>query len=166
MIKKYFDFSFFLLLESILKVNPEFDELIKSISDKDPVAKMLLSLIDKDIKTNVNYLKPSDKNDDMKFVNDTQVKRFIDAGQDPFDRATNSAKIGRTVRQILTTNGISVTDPQIEKFVNTYKNAWDKSFKKTSEGIHVVSGEEIRNWYLFDKYVPGGGQLNSSCMRY
>lgn len=166
MIKKYFDFSFFLLLESILKVNPEFGELIKSISDKDPVAKMLLSLIDKDINTNVNYLKPSDKNDDMKFVNDTQVKRFIDAGQDPFDRATNSAKIGRTVRQILTTNGISVTDPQIEKFVNTYKNTWDKSFKKTGEGIHVVSGEDIRDWYLVDKYVPGGGQLNSSCMRY
>ena len=166
MIKKYFDFSFFLLLESILKVNPEFDELIRSISDKDPVAKMLLSLIDKDIKTNVNYLKPSDKNDDMKFVNDTQVKRFIDAGQDPFDRATNSAKIGRTVRQILTTNGISVTDPQIEKFVNTYKNAWDKLFKKTGEGIHVVSGENIRDWYHVDKYVPGGGQLNSSCMRY
>ena len=166
MIKKYFDFRYFSLLESILKVNPEFDELIKSISDKDPVAKMLLSLIDKDIKTNVNYLKPSDKNDDMKFVNDTQVKRFIDAGQDPFDRATNSAKIGRTVRQILTANGISVTDPQIEKFVNTYKKYWDKSFKKTGEGIHLVSGEDIRDWYLVDKYVPGGGQLNNSCMRY
>ena len=80
-------------------------------------------------------LKTSDKNDDVKFVNDTQVKRFIDAGQDPFERATNSAKIGRTVRQILTANNISVTDQQIEKFVNTYKNAWDKSFKKTSEGI-------------------------------
>ena len=111
-------------------------------------------------------LKTSDKNDDVKFVNDTQVKRFIDAGQDPFERATNSAKIGRTVRQILTANNISVTDQQIEKFVNTYKNAWDKSFKKTSEGIHLVSGEDIRNWYLESKYVPGGGQLNNSCMRY
>ena len=166
MIKKYFDFRYFSLLESILKVNPDFDNLIKSISDRDTIAKTLLSLIDKDINTNVNYLKPSDKNDDMKFVNDTQVKRFIDAGQDPFDRAVNSAKIGRTVRQILTANGISVTDPQIEKFVNTYKSAWDKLFKKTGEGIHVVSGEDIRDWYLEDKYVPGGGQLNNSCMRY
>ena len=166
MIKRYFDFRYFSLLESILKVDPDFQKLIKSISDKDPVAGMLIALINQDIKTNVNYLKTSDKNDDMKFVNDTQVKRFIDAGQDPFDRATNSAKIGRTVRQILTANGISVTDQQVEKFVNTYKNAWDKNFKKTSEGIHLVSGEDIRNWYLEDKYVSGGGQLNSSCMRY
>lgn len=167
MMYKYFDFRYFTLLESILKVDPNFLSLIKSIADKgDAVGSMLNNLISKDIKTNVNYLKVSDKNDDMKFVNDTQVKRFIDAGQDPFDRATNSAKVGRTVRQILTTNGISVTDQQIEKFVNLYKNSWDKSFKKTGEGIHLVSGEDIRNWYHHSKYVPGGGQLNSSCMRY
>lgn len=167
MMYKYFDFRYFTLLESILKVDSNFLSLIKLIADKgDPVGSMLNNLISKDIKTNVNYLKVSDKNDDMKFVNDTQVKRFIDAGQDPFDRATNSAKVGRTVRQILTTNGISVTDQQIEKFVNLYKNSWDKSFKKTAEGIHLVSGEDIRNWYHHSKYVPGGGQLNSSCMRY
>lgn len=166
MIKKYFDFRYFSLLESILKVDPDFNKLIKSISDTDTIAKTLLSLMDKDINTNVNYLKPSDKNDDMKFLNDTQVQRFIDAGQDPFDRAINSAKIGRTVRQILISNGITVTDTQIEKFVNTYKNSWDKLFKKTGEDISVVSGEDIRYWYLEDKYVPGGGQLNSSCMRY
>jgi len=166
MIKKYFDFRYFSLLESLLKIDKDLNFIISQISDKDPVAKMMRSLINQDIKTNVNYLKTSDKNDDVKFVNDTQVKRFIDAGQDPFERATNSAKIGRTVRQILTANNISVTDQQIEKFVNTYKNAWDKSFKKTSEGIHLVSGEDIRNWYLESKYVPGGGQLNNSCMRY
>jgi hypothetical protein len=166
MIKKYFDFKYLSLLESLLKIDKDLNLIISKISDKDPVAKMLSSLINQDIKTNVNYLKPSDKNDDIKFVNDTQVKRFIDAGQDPFDRATNSAKIGRTVRQILTSNGISVTDQQIEKFVNSYKNAWDKSLKKTQEGISLVSGEEIRNWYLESNYVPGGGQLNNSCMRY
>jgi hypothetical protein len=166
MIKKYFDFKYLSLLESLLKIDKDLNLIISKISDKDPVAKMLSSLINQDIKTNVNYLKPSDKNDDIKFVNDTQVKRFIDAGQDPFDRATNSAKIGRTVRQILTGNGISVTDQQIEKFVNSYKNAWDNSLKKTQQGISLVSGEEIRNWYLESNYVPGGGQLNNSCMRY
>ncbi len=166
MIRKYFDFRYFSLLESLLKIDKDLHLIISKLSDKDPVAKMLLSLINQDITTNVNYLKPSDKNDDVKFVNDTQVKRFLDAGQDPFDRASNSAKIGRTVRQILTANKIAVTDQQIEKFVNSYKNAWDKNFKKASEGIHLVSGEDIRNWYLEDKYVPGGGQLNSSCMRY
>lgn len=167
MMRGYFNFRVFSLLESILKVDPDFLSLIERINDKgDPVAKFLYSLVSKDIKTNANYLKVSDKNDDLKFVNDTQVKRFIDAGQDPFDRASNIAKIGRTVRQILTSNGISVADQQIEKFVNSYKNEWDRKYKKESEGFNLISGEDIRNWYLEEKYVPGGGQLNSSCMRY
>jgi hypothetical protein len=148
MIRKYSNFRYFFLFESLLKVDPDFFNLVKDTSSKDPIAKMLLGLINQDITTNVNYLKPSDKNDDVKFVNDTQVKRFIDAGQDPFDRATNSAKIGRTVRQILTSNKISFTDQQIEKFVNTYKNSWDRKYKKTGEGFHLISGEEIRHWYL------------------
>lgn len=166
MIKKYSNFRYFFLLESLLKVDPDFFTLIKDTSSKDPIAKMLLGLIDQDITTNVNYLKPSDKNDDVKFVNDTQVKRFLDVGQDPFDRATNSAKIGRTVRQILSSNKIGFTDQQIEKFVNTYKNSWDKKYKKTGEGLHLISGEEIKHWYLESTYVPGGGSLNNSCMRY
>jgi hypothetical protein len=167
MIRGYFNFRVFSLLESILKVDPDFLSLIEKISDKgDPVAKFLYSLVSKDIKTNANYLKLSDKNDDLKFVNDTQVKRFIDAGQDPFERANNIAKIGRTVRQILTSNGISVTDQQIEKFVNSYKNEWDRKYKKESEGFNLISGEDIRNWYLEEKYVYGGGTLNNSCMRY
>ena len=166
MISKYSNFRYFFLLESLLKVDPEFLNLLKDTSSKDPIAKMLLGLINQDITTNVNYLKPSDKNDDVKFVNDTQVKRFLDAGQDPFDRATNSAKIGRTVRQILSANKISFTDQQIEKFVNTYKNSWDRKYKKTGEGFHLISGEEIRHWYLESTYVPGGGTLNNSCMRY
>ena len=91
---------------------------------------------------------------------------IIDAGQNPFDKATNITKIGRAVRQILNNNNISVTDQEIEKFVNLYKNIWDKKFKKENEGINLVSGEDIRNWYHHEKYVPGGGQLNNSCMRY
>jgi hypothetical protein len=164
---KYFDFRYFSILESILKVDPEFLNLIKSIADNgNPVGSMLNNLINKDIKTNTNYLKTSDKNDDLKFVNDTQVKRIIDAGENPFDKATNITKIGRAVRQILNNNNISVTDQEIEKFVNLYKNIWDKKFKKENEGINLVSGEDIRNWYHHEKYVPGGGQLNNSCMRY
>ena len=166
MIKKYSDFKYFFLLESLLKIDKDLHLIISTLSTKDPVAKMLLSLINQDIKTNVNHLKLADKNDDVKFVNDTQVKRFVDSGQDPFDRATNSAKIGRTVRQILTSNGISVTDHQIETFVNNYKNAWDKKHNKNQEGFHLVSGDEIKNWYLESNYVPGGGTLNNSCMRY
>jgi len=64
MMHKYFDFRYFSILESILQVDPEFLNLIKSIADNgNPVGSMLNNLINKDIKTNTNYLKTSDKND-------------------------------------------------------------------------------------------------------
>ncbi len=63
MMRGYFNFRVFSLLESILKVDPDFLSLIERINDKgDPVAKFLYSLVSKDIKTNANYLKVSDKN--------------------------------------------------------------------------------------------------------
>jgi hypothetical protein len=170
MIRGYFNFRLFSLLESILVVDPDFFSILESIAKKgDFVAQSILDLVNKDIKTNVNYLKPSDKNDDLKFINDTQVQRLVDAGKDHgeiFSKPANSAKIGRTVRQILKSNNISVTDAQIEKFVNLYKNAWDKKYSKLQEGFSLIKGEAIRDWYLEDNYVPGGGTLNSSCMRY
>ena len=70
MIKKYFDFKYLSLLESLLKIDKDLNLIVSKISDKDPVAKMLSSLINQDIKTNVNYLKTSDKNDDIKLKKD------------------------------------------------------------------------------------------------
>lgn len=170
MIKRYFNFRLFSLLESILVVNPDFFNILEIIANKgDYVAQSLLNLVNTDIKTNVNYLKPADKNDDLKFINDTQVQRLIDAGKesgDIFSKPANTAKVGRTVRQILKSNNISVTDAQIEKFVNLYKNSWDKKYSKLEEGFSLIKGEAIRDWYLEDNYVPGGGTLNNSCMRY
>lgn len=155
----------FLLLESILVVDPEFETIIKNIQTKDPVAGILRGLFGQDIKTNLNYFKPSDQNDQIKFVNDSQVGRMKDAGTDPFTRASNLASIGRTVKQILISNGISVSDSQVEDFVNSYKTAWAKMYEKTG-GFRLVKGDEIKTWYLASNYVPGGGQLNNSCMRY
>ncbi len=166
MINRYKNFMFLSILESILQVDPEFISLIKEIaSEDDYVAKSLIKLIGDDIKTNINYIKPSDKNDDIKFVNDTQVQRILDAGGDPFEKSLNTTKIGRSVRQLLKFNNISFTDVQIENFVNLYKNAWDNKFSKLSEGFSLVKGSNIKKWYLEANYVPGGGQLNNSCMR-
>lgn len=166
MIAGYKNFMLFSVLESILNADPEFLTLIKNISiEGDYVAKSLIKLIGDDIKTNINYIKPSEKNDDIKFVNDTQVQRILDAGNDPFDKSINTTKIGRAVRQLLKFNNISFTDVQIENFVNLYKNAWDNKFSKLSEGFSLVKGNSIKKWYLEDNYVPGSGQLNNSCMR-
>jgi hypothetical protein len=55
----------------------------------------------------------------------------------------------------------------IEKFVNAY-TAKVLFEQNALERFKVVSGEEIRKWYDEKNYsnINGGGQLNSSCMRY
>lgn len=166
MIKKYFNFKSLALLESLLFVDDDLRDIIKILAKGgDKISKSLIMLFDEDVKTNINYLRASDKNDELKFVNDAQVKRFQDAGQNPFDKTVNVTKIGRAIRQLFSANNLTITDQDIENFVNLYKNAWDKKFTKM-DGFRLVSGEEIRFWYLEDNYVNGGGQLNSSCMRY
>jgi len=167
MTSKYLKFQSYKLFESILKVDKDFEEIISILNTdkKDTVAKSIFNLFNTDIKTNINYIKASDKNDDINFVNDSQVKRIIDANGDPFSRTSNVSKVGRAVRQILNLNSINFTDQQIESFVDLYKSTWDRKFKKM-EGLQLVKGESIKHWYLEDNYVPGGGTLNSSCMRY
>ena len=121
----------FSLFESILMVDPKFIEILNIISANDKknkvdpdIAGLLLDLIGKrDIKTNLNYIKPGKLNDEILFVNDTQVKRIIDQGQNPFDKANSAAKIGRSIRQILQSDNVDVSEALIADFVNKYKNA-------------------------------------------
>lgn len=160
-------YKYFMLFESILKVDPQFLLIIKNLQKEgDIIASALSNLIDNDIKTNINYIKPGKANDEIVFVNDTQVKRITDAGENPFEKTGNIAKVGRAIRQILGSNTIPIVDKDIETFVNRYKNAWNNLFNNTQEKIRLVKGEDIRYWYLEDKYTPGGGPLNNSCMRY
>lgn len=57
------------------------------------------------------------------------------------------------------------TASDIEQFVNAYTSK--VQFRKNAfEYFEIVSGEDIRHWYLEDNYANMSGQLGSSCMRY
>jgi hypothetical protein len=56
-------------------------------------------------------------------------------------------------------------DTQQEGFVNNYKAFWNIIIKDQSENIKIVTGDLITHWYDCKNYNPGGGTLNSSCMR-
>ena len=153
------------IFESVLMADDNFVDILDRMSDGgNTIAGSLLDLINSDITTSVNYLSPGLKGDEISFVNDTQVKRIVDVGADPFLKSRNSAKIGRAVRQILTSNNITINDKQIEEFVNQYRVIWDSMNKVNT--IELVSGDAIKYWYSLVNYAPGGGQLNNSCMRY
>ena len=78
----------------------------------------------------------------------------------------NNIKIGRLVRAILNASKITVTDPEIEQFTNTYKATYDFA-KDALKQFDIVKGDKIAYWYDNndeDRYVDGGGSLNNSCM--
>lgn len=157
----------YFLFESILYTSDDFKKVLYSIKD-DPVALDFLSLIDKDIKTNYNILKTTDKNDTIGFISDNQATTKLKGMNLPavFLANSNKTTIGRIVKSILSDNGLKKTDREIEIFVNKFKAAYD-SLNAPKDKIRVVSGEDIRYWYLSDRYSnKARGTLRNSCMRY
>lgn len=81
------------------------------------------------------------------------------------NKSRQSIRTGRAVTTILSKLGQKFKDNEVEEFVNKYKATYDiendifKNFK-------IVSGEDIKFWYLEDNYYDSSGPLGSSCMRY
>ena len=75
----------------------------------------------------------------------------------------NPIRIGRLVRPLLRTAGITVTDREVEEFTNLWKATYDFAADVLKQ-FDVVKGNSISYWYDYEKYVDGGGTLNNSCM--
>jgi hypothetical protein len=78
-------------------------------------------------------------------------------------------KIGRFIKKFFKKevfNIYSIYDIDIEIFVNLFKSYFDNDIKK----FKIISGSEIKKWYLEDNYFfPNGyrcGTIWNSCMRY
>lgn len=72
-----------------------------------------------------------------------------------------SSRIGRVLKKL----NDSLTDPQVENFVNEYKAIWKTKMEQMDNRLRVVTGEDIKYWYLHTRYEKGSGSLNSSCMQ-
>ena len=75
----------------------------------------------------------------------------------------NPIRIGRLVRPLLRTAGITVTDREVEEFTNMWKATYDFAADVLKQ-FDIVKGNTIAKWYYYDNYVDGGGTLNNSCM--
>jgi len=75
----------------------------------------------------------------------------------------NPIRIGRLVRPLLRTAGITVTDREVEEFTNMWKATYDFAADVLKQ-FDVVKGINIAKWYYYENYVDGGGTLNNSCM--
>jgi hypothetical protein len=75
----------------------------------------------------------------------------------------NPIRIGRLVRPLLKSAGITPTDKEVEEFTNQFK----ATYEFAADGLKkfdIVKGNMIAYWYDYEKYVEGGGTLNNSCM--
>lgn len=161
-----------------------FRELLTNIAKSDSpaiaVARMLLLIENSnDSKDTYTLIDKTDKNDMISYV---QTSRFyreyphsdLEIQRGPFIKnskfwtsgRTPQYGIGRWVRHIFNdVRQTPIKNEDLENFVNAYKSTYDK-MNKVSEKFELVKGEDIRYWYLEDRYEEVRGQLGNSCMRY
>jgi hypothetical protein len=167
---KYIDFLLARLCESILQVDPEFRLFIENLPSDNKLADDIHEIISKkkDIKTNYNFIKLSDKNDEISFIPDTQYQRMLKNGESPEGKKLSFSSVGRMIRRLINDNPEhfnKYSDSDVEQFVNLFKAKWDKKFVTTKK-IQIVKGDDILKWYDENNYADKSGTLGNSCMRY
>jgi hypothetical protein len=165
--KKFNQFYLEKLLESVLEASPEFFDLIRHLPSE-KISDHIHSWIEDraDIQTKYNYLNIDDKNaDKLLFLPDNQFQRAKSEGKDAYSKTKSDSALGRFARALMKDNGITVTDPEVERFVNAYKKEWLDRY--TEPNFRIIKGDEILHWYLESNYYQGGkSTLGNSCMRY
>lgn len=79
----------------------------------------------------------------------------------PFNSPSRTeTKISRFINKLITDSSYSTHDREI--LVNSIKSAL-QNYQKT---FKVVSGEDIKKYYLYTSYYSDNGTLGNSCMRY
>jgi len=130
----------------------------------------------------------TDSEDKISFIQLNRVSRFRDSDVDKKDDLLQYIKsiwsstkgdlnnkcwnqqrteitVGRFVSRVLLKSKITVSDKNIEIFVNSYKSRI-KFLNNIESMFEIVKGEDIRKWYLESTYQSDRGQLANSCMRY
>jgi hypothetical protein len=168
---------------SQLYYSEKFRSLLKKIENRSEVAKLLLlSERSNQVLTQYTLIDITDKNDTISFVQVNRILRKypemdIDKelftkgayikmdGSEFWNESRTEMNVGRWSRRTFSEAGKSIPDSDIEKFVNLYKATFDSKDEDNSN-LQLLSGEDIRHWYLEDNYENRKGQLGASCMRY
>lgn len=115
----------------------------------------------------VNFLDITDKIDTVSYLPASKIEAVLGNDIDPYSDNIGriSIKIGRLISKLFPKNLIEqyISPSDIEQFVNLYKSFFDTSNQK----IEIVSGEDIRKYYLDRNYSTlSTGNLWKSCMRH
>ena len=176
-LRLFFSAELRLILSNILKSNQPGWE----------VAKYLLNCHNEtDKRYEITFVDKTDKNDRVSFLQANRAKKFFDETGDEninswafnqmYNQSLNSPgkvwkeqrseiTIGKFTNKIYQNDKKTLTSKELENFVNLYKSFYDME-KEAFSRFEVVSGEEIKKWYLYENYEDQRGQLGASCMRH
>jgi hypothetical protein len=185
-LSNYLDF----ILEAVsrnemrLHYSDEFRKLLTKVSKKMDWAKVVLAAEDSNQISDIyTLIDVTDKNDTISFIQvnrilraEPETKKYPDSdvyllprsitnnkSNDFWNKGRTEIGIGRWVRRVIfDLHKSSISDSEIEKFVNQYKSIFDGA----DSSLELVSGEDIRKYYLQSNYESIRGQLGNSCMRY
>lgn len=95
------------------------------------------------------------------------IDKLVSAKQDlkqlVFTKNRQDIRVGRAIRLLLSTAGISVPDAEIEKFVNDFR-AQLSIINDVFSRFEIVEGQELLYWYKRENYLnPYMGVLGDSC---
>ena len=146
--------------------NKEYKVTYIDIDDSEPDKKDMISFMNSNKAIDALMKDKNIKKDDV--MSDTQlvtIKNQVYNKSDKFffnQKNRSKTKIGRIVGKLFPDKYKQSGDPgnDIESFVNIYKAARDTT------NFEIVSGSDIQQWYNEKQYMPGGGSMNNSCMRY
>jgi hypothetical protein len=186
LLSNYLDFIFEAATRNEMRLHysDKFRELLTKVSKKLDFAKILLAAEDSNQISDIyTLIDVTDKNDTISFIQvnrilraDPETKKYTDSdvyflprsitnnkSNDFWNKGRTEISIGRWVRRVIfDLHKSSISDSEIEKFVNQYKSIFDGEDTK----LELVSGEDIRKYYLQTNYESIKGHLGNSCMRY
>ena len=113
------------------------------------------------------FIDITDKEDIISFIPSEKINKLIkdnkfDSKKISSDPQKVEMKIGRLIFKLI---GDKYQQKDIEDFVNNYKAILKN--KSLYRNFRIVSGEDIKKWYLEKNYAIGdGGTLSKSCMKF
>ncbi len=178
---RYLDFIFEANTTGKLQLcySNEFRDILVKISNKSEISKTLISTESKkDVEDGYTLIDITDSNDKISFIQANRILkgnplidnnslptsvRYKQFGSEYWIKSRSEMGIGRWTKHIFTdVLKLDISNVELEKFINLYKSTYDGE----NNIFEVVSGEDIRKYYLFSNNLNSNGQLGKSCMRY
>jgi len=117
---------------------------------------------DEDVKQ--NFFDTTDKEGMVSFLMQSKLPDDWDEDGDPAlpysYRGRGDVSIGKAIRYMMNLISSSVTDKELEDFVNAYKATQDSNQWK----FKLLEGNDIAKYYSQNKYYLDTGSLGGSCM--